>query len=88
MWLWAVAILAVSAAEHYCSLPLFWSLMLNANLLRVCEISLYGLGDPFGVLILTKLALNGFLVLTSWRVYIGVFVAPVVVGTLVVQSES
>jgi len=88
MWGWAAAILLVSPADHYCSLPMFWALMLNANLLRLCEISLYGLGDPFGIIIFVKLVLNGVLVLVAWRVYAGLVVAPVVALTLLLQGKG
>jgi len=86
MWLWAAGVLLVSPAEHYCTIPLFWSLMLNSNLLRVCEVSVYGLSDPFGVLIASKIALNLVLVLTTWRVYVGLVIAPIVICVVAVQS--
>lgn len=85
MWLWAAAVLLISPAEHYCTLPLFWALMLNANLVRECEINAYGIQHPQGAIILTKMLINSILVLSTWRVYLGLFAAPVIVLALFFQ---
>jgi len=85
LWLWAAGVLSVSPAEQHCTLPLFWALMLNTNLMRVCEISAYGLSDPFGELLLSKIVLNGILVLSTWRVYLGLIVAPLLALVVLAQ---
>jgi len=85
MWLWAVGVLYVAPAEQHCTLPLFWALMLNTNLMRVCQITAFGLDDPVGVIILVKILLNFVLVLGTWRVYLGLVVAPILIVCLTCQ---